>query len=236
MKVALLLSSFYFAIAFANLDDGLPTIHIKQKRSVDDIPSIDITFPDGFEDHMVLARHYMTEADKKANKIHCNFIGHLETEKDACVAVTGCPGDRMEFTVNSKHAGNAKRFILHKDGQQEKVESAFKPGSFGEALNVPQQTNLEEWQLVNGDEMENPNFIAGEMQTETNCAAGQCSELPPTNLMKVKVGYDDTFRADTGSATAVNNYLDAMFTHVQTFFCDPSLGSKIQIEVRSLLF
>ena len=55
----------------------------------------------------------MTEADRMAKKMHCNFIGHLANEKDACVAVTGCPGDRMGFTVNSKHAGGSNRFTLH---------------------------------------------------------------------------------------------------------------------------
>ena len=80
--------------------------------------------------------------------------------------------------------------------------------------------------------MESPAQVAEAIQFEANCAAGQCTSLPETNLMRVKVGYDDTFNADTTDAAA---YLDAMFTHVQTFYCDPSLGSKIQIEVRSLL-
>ena len=77
--------------------------------------------------------------------------------------------------------------------------------------------------------MENPAQVEEAVQFAANCAAGQCTSLPETNLMRVKVGYDDTFRNSENDAAA---YLDAMFTHVQTFFCDPSLGSKIQIEVR----
>ena len=80
--------------------------------------------------------------------------------------------------------------------------------------------------------MENPAQVEEAVQFAANCAAGQCTSLPETNLMRVKVGYDDTFNANTPDAA---DYLDAMFTHVQTFFCDPSLGSKIQIEVRTLL-
>ena len=99
-------------------------------------------------------------------------------------------------------------------------------------MQVPQQAGDNEWELVNGDEMENPAQVEEAVQFAANCAAGQCTSLPETNLMRVKVGYDDTFRNSENDAAA---YLDAMFTHVQTFFCDPSLGSKIQIEVRPLL-
>ena len=221
MKVALVLSAFCFTAAIAN-SNHLPKVHVnKVARGIDGIPSIDITFPDGFQDHLVLERYYMTKEDQMANKTHCNFIGHLAIDTNACVAVTGCPGEMMEFTVNSKHAGSGNRFILHANGELEQVESAFRVDSMGNSLNVD-------------EDMENP-LVAGEMQSDANCAAGQCTSLPETNLMRIKVGYDDTFNADFGSVTAINEYLDSMFTHVQTFFCDPSLGSKVQLEVSSLV-
>ena len=128
MKIALLLLSFFFAVAKPQELPKITINKIKPPRSINDngIPSIDITFPDGSQDHLVLERHYMCEADKMAKKMNCNFIGHLANEKEACVAVTGCPGERMEFTINSKHAGRGNRFILHQNGTMEKVESAFK--------------------------------------------------------------------------------------------------------------
>ena len=107
---------------------GLPEVHVKETKSANGIPAIDITFPDGFQDQLVLERHYMTNMDRMAQKMHCNFIGHLAIDAEACVAVTGCPGERMEFTINSKHAGRGNRFILHQNGTMEKVESAFKVG------------------------------------------------------------------------------------------------------------
>ena len=106
--------------------------------------------------------------------------------------------------------------------------------SFTESLKIPQQMrDNEQWELVDGDEMMNAAQFADEMAWEQNCAAGQCTALPETNLMNVKVGYDDTFNADLGSASAAAAYLDSMFTHVQTFFCHPTLGSKIQIQVNT---
>ena len=59
-------------------------------------------------------------------KLSCNFFGHLRDEETACVSVTGCPGDDMFFTINSKNSGSRNMFILHNDGTVEAVESAFK--------------------------------------------------------------------------------------------------------------
>ena len=58
-------------------------------------------------------------------KVTCNFFGQLENENTACVAVTGCPGEDMEFTIVSKHS-NHVGYILHKDGHLELVENIFK--------------------------------------------------------------------------------------------------------------
>ena len=40
---------------------GWPKVHIKETKSGNDIPDIHITFPDGFQDHLVLERYYMTD-------------------------------------------------------------------------------------------------------------------------------------------------------------------------------
>ena len=174
----------------------------------------------------------MSDKDRMLKKMHCNFIGHLAKDTEACVAVTGCPGDKMEFSINSKHALRSSRFIIHENGQMEKIESVFQDKSaFPSPARIPEHMrNEEQWDLVDDDELENPDQIAGEMQFEASCAAGSCTELPATNLMRVTVGYDDTFRNDLGSEAAAATYLDSVFTHVQTFYCHSTLGSKIQIE------
>ncbi len=55
--------------------------------------------------------------------------------------------------------------------------------------------------------------------------------LPQTQLLKLKVGYDDSFLGSFASKADMETYLNAMLTHVQGKFCYPSLGSKVQIEV-----
>ena len=210
----------------------MPEVSVKESKTLNGIPAIDLTFPDGFQDHLVLERHYMTDMDRMLKKLHCNFIGHLASDPEACVAVTGCPGSKMEFSINSYVSDRSGRFILHPDGSMEAIESAFADfNSVAHPLKVPEHLrNDEQWELVDDDELENPDQIAEEMQFEASCAAGQCTDLPETNLMKVKVGYDDSFNNDLGSASAAAAYLDSVFTHVQTFYCHATLGSKIQIE------
>ena len=163
----------------------LPEIKVYHEKSINGVPSIDITFPNGLKDNFILERHYMSETDKLAKKLHCNFIGHLEKDPESCVSVTGCMGEKLEFTINSKHALNTNMYVLHENGILEEVENPFQHESTSsEILNVREDGN---WELVNGDEFENAEQIAEEMQFEANCNAGQCSSLPTTNLMRIKV-------------------------------------------------
>ena len=87
---------------------ALPMISIiNEERSwkeLDNIPKISIAFPNGHFDNLVLDRFYPSAESRKIGKPHCNFIGHLENELTACVAVTGCYGvGNVEFTIKSRH-------------------------------------------------------------------------------------------------------------------------------------
>ena len=105
----------------------LPLIEVQQTRSFREIPSIHITFANGVQDSMVLERFYPTQESRMAATPSCNFFGHLEDEKSACVSLTGCPdSDDLHFTINSKNSGSNNMFILKKNGELEIVDSAFK--------------------------------------------------------------------------------------------------------------
>ena len=106
-------------------------IEVQQTRSFREVPSIAITFPNGVKDSMVLERFYPTQESRMARTPSCNFIGHLENEKTACVSLTGCASsDDLHFTINSKNSGSSSMYILHKDGHLELVERAFKVRGF----------------------------------------------------------------------------------------------------------
>ena len=120
----------YFRI-LSSFEIGLPLIEVQQTRSFREVPSIDITFANGVKDSMVLERFYPTQESRMARTPSCNFIGHLENEKTACISLTGCASsDDLHFTINSKNSESNHMYILHKDGYLELVERAFKVRGF----------------------------------------------------------------------------------------------------------
>ena len=58
------------------------------ERTMDEIPRIAITFPDGSTDTMILNKYYSNDDDRRAGFNKCNFIGHLEKETGACIGET----------------------------------------------------------------------------------------------------------------------------------------------------
>ena len=102
-----------------------------EERSFNGAPRIAIDFPDGYKDMLVLNKFHANNQDRIANKDHCNFIGHLENEPEACVAMTGCLGSEdVHFTVLSAHASEFSMFKWTKDGSVEVIGKSFKVNIF----------------------------------------------------------------------------------------------------------
>ena len=98
-----------------------------EERSFNGSPVVSITFPDGHEDELVLSKFHANNEDRMANKDHCNFIGHLANEPEACVAMTGCIGSEdVDFTILSEHAPESRLFKWTKEGHVEIIESGLK--------------------------------------------------------------------------------------------------------------
>ena len=79
------------SIQLSIFSEIVPTFGLDEDRSLDGSPSVSITFPDGYSDTLILSRHYINERAKVAYPDDCHYIGHLEGEPEACVAMTGCP-------------------------------------------------------------------------------------------------------------------------------------------------
>ncbi len=57
----------------------------------------------------------------------CNYLGHLAGEMEACVAMTGCPGeDDVSLTIFSEHNDGYVMYEWLKDGTVKGIESPFK--------------------------------------------------------------------------------------------------------------
>ena len=63
---------------------------------------------------------------KKSNIANINFgryLGHLEKEPSACVAMAGCPGvDKVEFTIISENVFDSPAYVWTKDGSVNMIE------------------------------------------------------------------------------------------------------------------
>ena len=88
------------------------------------IPEVDIIFPDGHQDELILEKHFPNAEAQMENEVHCNYFGHLKNDPEACVAVTGCYG-MDEFTIMSDHALNENKFVLEKNGGLKVIKSVF---------------------------------------------------------------------------------------------------------------
>ena len=52
------------------------------------------------------------------------YLGHLENEPSACIAMVGCPGvEKVEFTIFSKNVFDSPAYIWTKEGSVEMIET-----------------------------------------------------------------------------------------------------------------
>ena len=102
-------------VSFVFLGEGNLVFNLNQDRSFDGSPSLSVTFPNGQEDNLILDEHST-----------CNYIGTLEHERDACVAMTGCLGEGdVHFTILSKHLPAHTTMKWSKDGSVELFEDSL---------------------------------------------------------------------------------------------------------------
>ena len=111
----------YNLITFLHLEpEETPSFVLVEERSSNEAPSIVVTFPDGYQDVLVLSKFYANKQNRIASKERCHYIGHLANELTACVAMTGCVGSQdVQFTILSKHAPKSSTFKWTKDGNVE---------------------------------------------------------------------------------------------------------------------
>ena len=84
----------------------VPQFAVRESRSLEGTPTIDVTFDDGYTDTFVLDNFYFAEEDKLARKENCDYIGHLAGDLNTCVAVTGCAGSEdLEITIIGERGG-----------------------------------------------------------------------------------------------------------------------------------
>ena len=87
-----------------------------------------VSFPDGYSDTINLGKHFFDDKDRMADENDCRYFGHLENERDACVAMTGCVGSEdILFTIMSAHAPGTIHFLWTREGNVEILDAEGLP-------------------------------------------------------------------------------------------------------------
>ena len=210
---------------------------MKDPRS--NIPDIEVTFPNGQLDKLKL-KHY-NALPRSTNIDHsrlCNYLGHLQHEKDATVAVTGCADvnrnieGKIFITLISKQSPDQKLFVIHLKDDETHITSRSgkrEKRHLFEAQEVAAQTEtiLTTTDVFEGDEVKDK-----ELEAKVSKAAD--TGVPCSIKAKIKIGTDlsasNTIQSNL--QMSVDNWLAEMFTHVQSHYYHPSLQHRINFEVR----
>jgi len=200
-----------------------PSFVLVEERSSNGTPSIVVTFSDGYQDVLVLSKFYANKQNRIASKERCHYIGHLANELTACVAMTGCVGSQdVQFTILSKHAPDSSTFKWTKDGNVELMKNAAHGNR--DAIKLPRTITQ-----VGDDELTISEIEAADFAAASDCADGTCT-LPSTQHMQIQVGYDTLFLAQFDDEDAAEEYIDGVWTHLQTNYCHVTLTSSVLIE------
>merc|ERR1712166_609003 len=225
LVIASLIAITYSAELKRKVPSRPPRFGLIQERSFNGAPSVSIAFPDGYKDTLVLERYYANEEERMERTEACHYIGHLANEREACVAMTGCVGSEdVQFTIMSTHATESPMFKWTTEGNVEVIESPFKNGGASEVLQRGEGDYTED-----GDEEVLTDQEAELIEFEEACVGGVCT-LPATQLLQIRVGYDDGFKNKVGGTAQAEAYIAATWPRIQVSYCHSSLGSKVLVE------
>ena len=111
-------------IQFNIFVDAAPSFSLASERSLDGSPKINVVFPSGKSDSILLS---ISESDlelrMETGVDECRYMGRLENDPKACIAMTGCPGvEDVEFTILSDDPERSGLFVWTKEGKVELIE------------------------------------------------------------------------------------------------------------------
>merc|ERR1712223_2116343 len=222
MLCTFLLSLFFIPAALANAVDHEVNEHVTfnvvSSRSIEEPPTIQVTFANGVKDYMDLKHYIMNEV----SAVGCNYIGRLRNDPTSSLAVTGClnkPGDKMEITLISKNNKNML-FSVDFEGNAENLKIPYEEGAHSISMRVGKNRLR-----VEGDEVIDD-------EEEKRVASFKATSVPRKLKATIKFGFDQTLSDELGGRTSFDSWISEVFTHTQAHFRhSESLGTEIEFEV-----
>ena len=129
-------------------------------------PSVKVNFADGSSDFLVLSQYEGLDG---------HFIGHLENEKTACVAMVNHP-EHVELTIMSDRTVGSTMYKWAKNGEVEQIPEVFSNGERSEVMARGEED----------DEMDTDD-MAGELDIESKMTHQEAATVPATAKLQVQV-------------------------------------------------
>ena len=142
-----------------------------EERSANASPFLKITFADGSSDNFVLNKYENMEG---------HFIGHLENEPNACVAMVNHP-EHAELTIMSNRVVGSTMYKWHNNGNVELVPEVFS--------NELERDEVMERDGENDEPIANQEEQDAQDNIEANLTPEQASTVPTTAKLQIKVKY-----------------------------------------------
>ena len=149
--------------------ENLPSFSLIEERTLNGTPLVEVIFPDGTSDNLVLNKYEDMEG---------HFIGHLENEPDACVAMVNHP-EHAELTILSNRVVGSTMYKWYNNGDVELVPEVFSNGL--ERDEVMERNIEDDEPIVDQAEEVEEGII------ENLLSAAQAKSVPKTAKLQIKV-------------------------------------------------
>ena len=196
-----------------------------------DIPDVEVTFKDGETDRFVLDHHVALPFS--SNLYHartCSYLGNLENEVDAKVALTGCMDEsnverKMYITILSSRSPFRKSFSVDFDGNVSHIQR--------EEHNEEKESNRMAEEFFEGD-------MIGDQEEETFASKvilGGTNTVPYAIKATIRLGIDVSAKntIENRLGTTVDDWLTKVMTHFQAHYNHPTLRHRIAFKVTQVL-
>ena len=151
----------------------LPSFSLIEERSTNETPLVEVNFADGSTDFLILSKYEGLDG---------HFIGHLQNEQTACVAMVNHP-EHSELTIMSDRAIESTQYKWKINGEVELIPEVF---SNYQEMDVARKvgSNDDNDILVIKKEMKKQDKIEKKMKKLT---VQQSVKMPQKNKLQLQV-------------------------------------------------
>ena len=147
----------------------MPSFSLIEDRSTNEIPLVEVNFADGSSDFLILSKY---------EGLDRHFIGHLQNEETACVAMVNHP-EHSELTIMSDRTIGSTQYKWKNNGEVELIPEVFS--------NVAEMDISRKVGTNDKDVRYITKYIKKQDEIEKNITSQQMASVPTKNKLQIKV-------------------------------------------------